>query len=355
MTDRPFPLAQYVEGVVRLLDSIGYNDNNHTPDARRTALAAVYSATARFFADPGQQDIITKQVKQAKMDVAMRTSVMVTVYCWPKVREEVQIALSIYWVYIVILDDSPVGPDAEMDGFTADLLTGRQQQHPFWKLMAPFLEQRLLPIYGPFCSMTMLRGTLDYFQGCWIETRNFAGFKGSHYFPLFLRRMNALGGFSGASLFPRDVVDEQEHFEEVTTAIAEIEPMAAWYNDLFSFYKEWDQPHEATSLVNSVCKVECIGIDESFDRLIADTVHSSNRLLSVFRESASPEIEAIVNAFVQGYCTWSFCDVRYKMKEVYEQADTVPYGERFRQYYDHAMEVGSLDFEHWAPSGATFI
>lgn len=354
MQPRALPFAQYVEGIVRLLDSVSYNDTNYTSDERLTRLKNVYAATAQFFADPEQQAVISKQVKQKKMDAVMRTSVQVTVYCWPKCSETVQTAISIYFVYIVILDDSSQGPDANMDGFATDLLKGRQQQHPFWRLMTPFLEQ-FLPLYGPFCSMAILRSTFDYFHGCWIETRNFGGFKGSDYFPLFLRRLNGLGGICGGSLFPKDSVDEQKHFEEIATAIAQIEPMVAFFNDLFSFYKEWDEPRDAINLVNSVANVEGIELEAAFERLIVDTIHSSERLLAVFKDSGSAEIKEIINAFVQGYCTWHFCDTRFRMEEVFKKAESVPYGEQFRRYYQHAMSIGSPRIEDWAPSGATFI
>lgn len=175
----------------------------------------------------------------------MRTSVQLVVSCWVKVSPQVMVAISISFVYIILLDDSNIDPGPDMGSFSQDLLEGNQQKHPFWRLMNDHLSN-FLKHYGSFCELTIIRSTFDYFQGCWIEIHNFQGFPSSHYYSLFLRRVNCLGGICGGSLFPAEDFDERALFKKVISTIPQIELMAAFVNDLVSFDKGF-KTHETRS------------------------------------------------------------------------------------------------------------
>jgi trichodiene synthase len=345
MKNSNFPLELYVGGLVKFLDTIEYHDDNYDHHERLKTLQYVYSETAKHFAQPLQQD--TLKVKTKRLAAVMRTSVQVVVFCWVKVSLEVMVAISIYFVYIVLLDDSNNDPHPDMGSFFEDVLHGNEQKHPFWRLMNAHLSD-FLRHYGSFCGLAIFRSTLDFFQGCWIETHDFQGFPGSDYFPLFLRRLNGLGGICGGSLFPANKFDERVLFNEITTAIAQIEPQVAFVNDLISFYKEFDSPRDQVSLVTNVCQVEGIPLQQAFDRLTDDTIRSCEQLKLIFDAGKTPALAASIHAFVQGYVTWHFCDPRFRMREVYERSGETPHGTKFRYYYEAAMKVGSIDVEEWA-------
>lgn len=344
MDSTDFPIGFYVKALVRYLDAIQYDDDNYGHAERVKNLGHVYAETAKYFAQPTQQAAI--KAKPARLDAVMRSSTRIVVYCWTMVSLDVMVAISIYVVHIVLLDDTTNNPAREMETFCGDLIQGKQQKHPFWRLMNAHLT-KLLSHYGGYCALSITRSTLDYFQGCWVEQHDFLGYPGSESFPLHLRRLNGLGGICGGSLFPRSDFDEEALFPQIATVIAEIEPPVAFVNDLMSFYKEYSNPRDQVNLVTSYCRVEGISQQQSFDRVVADTIRSSQRMIEVL-DGKDPKIAETIRAFTHGYVTWHFCDERYRMREVYERCDDSPDGLKFRQYYDKAMEVGSIDFREWA-------
>lgn len=172
-----FPLKSYLTVQVRFLDAIQYCDTSYSREDRLALLRDVYSKTAQHFACPEQRASLNG-ISDRQLDVIMRTSVQVSVYCWVKLTPQELTALSIYWVYIVTLDDSNDNPHDGMSSFFGDLVHGKPQRHGFWRAMSHYLPD-LLVHYGPFCSFNIIRSTLDcgYFPR---ETLSL------HIFPLLL-------------------------------------------------------------------------------------------------------------------------------------------------------------------------
>ena len=345
MSKTEFPLDHYTGALVKFLDKIEYNDDNYDNSERLKTLQHVYSETAKHFAQPAVQDAMN--VNPEKMAVVMRTSVQVTVYSWVKVPLKVLVAVSIYFVYIAWYDDVDEDPRPKMELFCDDLLRGKEQKHPYWRLMTDHLLN-FCRLYGSFCGLAIIRSTFDHFQGCWIETNQFQALPGSDCVPLFLRRLNGLGHVCGASLFPIETFDEQAVFDEVTTVLAQIDPVVTWVNDLMSYYKEFDVPRDQINLVTNMCEVEGITAEQAFDRLTDDTVRSVDRLEAVFAGGKSPAVAELVHAFTQGYVTWHFCDERYRMREVYDRVGGSSHGLKFRQYYEAAMKITPFHMNDWA-------
>ena len=341
-----FPFDQYLSALVKLLDTVPYRDENYDRARRLGTLRHVYFETAKHFAQPSQKDAL--KVHSKRMEAAMRTSVQLIVLCWVKLPPHIMVSLSIYFVYMILLDDSDDDPRSNMESFAQDIIHGREQKSTFWRLMNDHLASNLLLYYGGFCSLSIFRSTLDFYQGCWIETHNFQGLPGSKYFPLFLRRLNGLGGICGASLFPKANCDEETLFEEITTVVAQIEPVIALVNDMISFYKEFDTPRDQINLITSQCRAEGISIKEAFDRLTADTINCVHQLQTVFHHDRSPLVAEIVRTFLEGYVTWHFCDERYRMRELYQKVDETPDGEIFRRYFENTMEAVPMSVKEWS-------
>lgn len=160
-----FPLKSYLAVQVRFLDAIQYCDTSYSRQDRLALLRDVYSKTAQHFACPEQRASLNS-VSDRQLDVIMRTSVQVSVYCWIKLTPQELTALSIYWVYIVTLDDSNDNPHDGMSSFFGDLVHGKPQRHGFWRAMNHYLPD-LLVHYGPFCSFNIIRSTLDC--GCFFQ------------------------------------------------------------------------------------------------------------------------------------------------------------------------------------------
>ena len=347
MESSEFPLDHYLSAVVRLLDTAKYHDDSFEHDERVKRLRHVYGETAKHFAQPIQQQ--TLKIEPERLTAVMRTTARAAVYCFVNVSPQVMVAISIFCVHTFLLDDSSIDLDAGMASFSQDLLDGKQQKHPFWRLMNDHLPG-FLQHYGSFCALNILRATFDYFQGCWIETHEFQGYPSSSEYPQYLRRLNGQGGICGAGLFPAEDFDERAPFKEITTAIAQIDPIVTFVNDLISFYKEYDRPRDQVSLVTNYCQVEGISLDQAFDRLTENAIYASERLLNLFDEGQAPAVADSIQRFLYGYITWHFCDERYRMHEVYERSGNSPDGIKFREYYESAMKVGSIDFKEWAVS-----
>jgi len=337
----------FISALNRYLDTIQYDDTIYDHETRVAYLRHVYAETAKYFDQPEQKAAIGAQ--PARFKAIMRTSAQVVVYCWSKCSLDVMVAVSVYFVHIVLLDDSTSNPSPLMSTFGNDLIKGEKQKHPFWSLMNVHLSE-FLSHYGGFCSLAILRSTLDYFQGCWVEQHGFHGYPGSEYFPGFLRRLNGLGGICGGSLFPRADFDEDALFPQIATAIAEIEIPVAFINDLMSFYKEYGNPRDEVNLVSNWCVTDGLTMPESFDRLLEETCRGSKRVLDILngKDGRDPKVSETILAFIHGYVTWHFCDERFRFKEAYERCGNSPEELRFRKYYEKAIAVGTIDFKEWA-------
>lgn len=343
-TTKQFPLNQYVAALAKFLETIDYHDDLFSPQQRLESLRYVYYHTAKHFDQPAEKAAL--RISPKRLQAVMRTSTLVTVYCWAKCPLDVMVGVSVYFVYIIMLDDSPEMPNAQMTTFCEDLIKGKPQNHVFWQRMNAHLTN-FLPYYGGFCAITIFRSTLDFFQGCWIEQNNFGGFPGSSYFPHFLRRLNGLGGISSATLFPRSEFDEEAVFKEIVTAIAQIEPQLTLCNDLISFYKEFDSPRDQINLVTNMTHCNGVPWEVAFEQLTSDTILYCEQLVNVFK-GKDPKVEATVRAFVHGYVTWHLCDPRFRMEEVYKLCGDSEADLKFREYYEEATSIGRIDFSLWA-------
>lgn len=196
--------------------------------------------------------------------------------------------------------------------------------------------------------------TCEVFQGCWVEQYNFLGFPGSFDYPNFLRRLNGLGHCVGGSIFPKERFDEKELFTEITTAIAQMENWMVFVNDLLSFYKEFDEPRDQTSLVNNYAQCNGIALEEALEIVTNDTIVDSEQLLGVFHNK-DPKILHTLRTFLQGYVTWHLCDPRYRLQELLSLADEPSrVSTKLCNYLQSAKKVGSVDPKAWAyPSVAS--
>lgn len=337
------PLDTIRHSIVRFLDALEYDDYNLTRDERIEGLRYVHSKTAEYFTLPLPRETL-KSVDPARIAAVTRTISHFIVYCWSKIPRDVQVDISIYLSIINVLDDEiNADPNAQMVSFWGDLLTGKQQKHPFWLLMNAHLP-RLLDHYGNFCAFNIMRCTFDYFEGCWIEQHNFQGYPGSDCYPLFLRRLNCLGGAVGGTIFPASEFDDQKLFKEFSCTMAQIDGPVAFVNDLFSYYKEFNQ--DEANLVSNWRTVDGITHEQALERLTDQTIHACLRILEIFKDKDS-KVLATIRTFIHGYVTWHFCDLRYRLREVYDSAGDGPDGAKFRQYFERALTVGWVDLHEW--------
>ncbi|KAK6450105.1 trichodiene synthase [Trichoderma asperellum] len=334
-----FPRTTYMEAMVRLLDTMSYNDENFTDAQRVKCLKYCYAKAAEHFAQLHIQEALKVPPKQ--LDAALKTIVGMCVYSWCRVSQELMADLSIYYTYALLLDDSREEPADTMVTWYGDLLNAKPQAHGWWRLVNDFIPN-VLRHYGGYCQMTIVRSTIDFFQGCWIEQHNFKGFRGSSDYPCFLRRLNGLGQSVGAFIWPIKLINEEKHFLEITTAIAQVENWIAWTNDLFSFYKEYLVERDQTSLINNYVECEGITINQALAKLCKDTIRSSEEIIQVFHDK-DPKMYEILTCYMQGYITWHLSDDRYRLFELYESAGDGVMAQRFKNYVESARRVGYID------------
>lgn len=188
-----------------------------------------------------------------------------------------------------------------------------------------------------------------------IEHYDFEGFRGSHDYPFFLRRLTGVAQGYGAMLFPKDQFDEHALFNEIISSIAQSEPLILFLNDLFSFYKEFGCPKDETGLINGYCHVDGISVYQSFNRVADDSIVRFQQILDVF-EHKDPKIRAAIRRFFQGYITWHLTCERYRLNELYELCGDRPNEVNFRHYYEEAIKAKGVETKEWAvPSVATVI
>ncbi|KAJ5584760.1 uncharacterized protein N7459_004560 [Penicillium hispanicum] len=160
--------------------------------------------------------------------------------------------------------------------------------------------------------------------------------------------MNGLGHAVGALIWPAEMFDEKTLFKEITTAICMMENWMVWVNDLISFYKEFDDPRDQTSLINNYCHVEGLSVTAALEKLTRNTLRVNEQIVSVFKDK-DPRLVDTLTRFMHGYVTWHLCDNRYRINEIYEQAgEGDELGRKFRSYYEEANRVGRVDPKEWA-------
>lgn len=343
-----FPSAQFCRSIVRFLDTIGYDDSNLTREERISGLREVHSKTAEYFAQPLPRETL-KGVHPARIATVCRTISHLVVYCWPYVPRDAQVDISIWQSIINVLDDDiSDNPAAHTATLWDDLLAGRPPSHPFWKLMQVHLP-KLLAHFGSFCAFNIMRSTIDYFEGCWIEQHSFQGWRGADCYPMFVRRLTTLGGGVAGSLLPASGgFDDQALFKEISIVMAHIDGIVALPNDLFSFYKEFDQ--DEPNLISNMCAVEGVTMEEALERLTDQTIHACVRILELL-EDKEAAVRKTIHGFIHGYVTWHFCELRYRMSEVYHAAAAPELGlegKKFREYQDKAFSVGWVPLEEWS-------
>lgn len=166
--EQAFPMDQYLTALVHFFDAIHYSDSKFNYRERVQDLRLTYALVKKHFAQAQEQELLSLlKIKPAKLEVILRTAVKVAVYCYPNVPLEPRAAIAIHYVYCVFLDD--YSNDMESGSFLEDLLQGKQQSHPWWRLvMAHF--PNFLKYYGSFCTLTIARGTVDCKS--WTEQAN---------------------------------------------------------------------------------------------------------------------------------------------------------------------------------------
>jgi trichodiene synthase len=148
-------------------------------------------------------------------------------------------------------------------------------------------------------------------------------------------------------MFPKAQFDEEATFREITSVISQMENWMVFVNDLMSFYKEFDEPRDQTSLVNSYVQCERITLDDALKKLTHDTIVCSEQLMAVFKDRDQKVAETLFS-FCQGYVTWHLCDARYRLSELCEDAGTYPAGAPFRAYQQAGRQVGGVNPTDWA-------
>lgn len=141
--------------------------------------------------------------------------------------------------------------------------------------------------------------------------------------------------------------DEKALFTQITSVIAQMENWMVFVNDLMSFYKEFDDPRDQTSLVNNYVRCDRITLDQALDKLTRDTIICSEQLIAVFKDK-DPKVIDTLSSFCQGYVTWHLSDPRYRLKELYERAGNSPAGLKFREYQQASSAAAVLDPREWA-------
>lgn len=137
--------------------------------------------------------------------------------------------------------------------------------------------------------------------------------------------------------------DEQKLFPEISAAICTLDPWSLWINDLFSFYKESKDRHDHMSLINNYCHVGQLTVNEAFENLTSKTLQVTKEIMTVFKDK-DPRVLNSVLAFMNGYVTFHLTARRYRIRELYDQADMEhEVGRKFRLYFESAQRAALVD------------
>jgi trichodiene synthase len=205
---------------------------------------------------------------------------------------------------------------------------------------------KVLRHYGSFCAWNIMRGTFDFFQGCWMEQSSFQGYPGADCFPEFVRRLNGLGSVVAGTLFPSSDFDQKESFQELSCVMAHMDGVVTSMNDLLSYYKEFDQ--DEANLVSNWCVTDGIDKVQALQRLTDQTIRACNKILEIFAERDAG-IRDVIRRFIHGFVTSHICSKRYRLSELYDTA-TGPDADAFRAYYEQSINAAMVEQSEWTIS-----
>ncbi|KAF7370121.1 Trichodiene synthase [Mycena sanguinolenta] len=323
MSGKEFPTQYFLGILVHLLDTVQHKNVSYMHEGWVKNLSYAYAQAAKHFVQLHVLEGL-RNVKPKKLEAALQTITGMVVYCW------LMASLTIHYTYTLLLDDSDGDPEPMMRNFFGDMMAGRSSS-----------------TRGGSSSMSTSPTTIDFFEGCWIEQYAFHGYKGSEDYPDFLWRMNGLGHTVRASIWPAVQFNEWQLFREITTAVAMMENWMVWVNDLISYYKEFNNPQDQTSLVNNYCRVSDLSLSEGLEKLMANTLCITEQIVAVFANK-DPAVTQTLTKFMHGYITWHLCDKRYHMSEMLEHAhEDDPVGTCFHQYFAAANDVGRINPVEW--------
>lgn len=347
MDQASFPTSAYCSSIARFLRAIEYKDTNWNREDRIRALHTVHVGMVAYFASPLPQRAL-KGVDPKKILALTHFVPQMTVSCWSRVSADVQVDIGIFLAIMTILDDHPISHDSEiLSAFWTDLLQGKEQKHPLWMLINDHLP-KVLRHYGSFCAWNIMRGTFDFFQGCWMEQSSFQGYPGADCFPEFVRRLNGLGSVVAGTLFPSCDFDQKELFQELSCVMAHMDGVVTSMNDLLSYYKEFDQ--DEANLVSNWSVTDGIDKVQALHRLTDQTIHACNKILEIFAERDAGVRDAI-RRFIHGFVTSHICSKRYRLSELYDTA-TGPDADAFRAYYEQSINAAMVEQAEWTLSAS---
>ncbi|KAG8164898.1 hypothetical protein KVR01_005173 [Diaporthe batatas] len=136
------------------------------------------------------------------------------------------------------------------------MLVGRPPNHPFWKLMQMHLS-RLLAQISTSCEFSIKPSTIYYYEGCWVEKHIIQGWHGADGYLMVL--------LAGTLLLRSGWPDNRVLLSEISTVMAQITGIVALPNDLFAFYKQFDQVQ--LNLMSNLSVFEDITMEQTLKRL----------------------------------------------------------------------------------------
>jgi trichodiene synthase len=347
MDQAKFPTSSYCSSLARFLRAIEYDDTNWHREDRIKALHIVHVEMIAYFASPLPQQAL-KDVDAKLISSLTHFVPQMTVSCWSRVSTDVLVDIGIFLAIMTILDDHLISHEPEiLSTFWTDLLQGREQKNPLWMLINDHLP-KVLRHYGSFCAWNIMRGTFDFFQGCWIEQSSFQGYPGADCFPEFVRRLNGLGSVVAGTSFPYSDFDQKELFQEMSCVMAHMDGVVTSINDLLSYYKEFDQ--DEANLVSNWCVTDGIDKVQALQRLTDQTIHACKQILEIFADRDSGVRDAI-RCFIHGFVTSHLCSERYRLRELYDRA-TGTDADAFRAFYEQAINAAMVDTAEWTQAAS---
>ena len=154
-----FPFDDYLASLVHLLETAQYSNSNNDSQARLQILRYVYSEAVKHFSQP--QHHVTSNAKPKLLQAILEASTTFSVFCYDKLSPQNMVSLTIFTAYTIYIDDlREADPLQEVAFLCEDLLDGKQRKHLYWGLLNDYLPQ-VLKDYGSFCSLNIIRSTID--------------------------------------------------------------------------------------------------------------------------------------------------------------------------------------------------
>lgn len=235
--------------------------------------------------------------------------------CYPFVNRESQIAIGIFAVYVLLIDDLAPHMSDALSEFQERLITNRKQKSDILQSLVNFLPT-IGRFFGSYANAMITKSTIVFVYGCLLEQQysdKSVAPPEAYSFPSYFRQKTGYAEPHAHFAFPQELYTEEACLKKYLPIIPDLCDFINYVNDVLSFYKESMVGSEKTNFICNYSNVHDISIQDALRRTCSFVVENARRIRKIL--AAYPEMLDTTNQFMRGYVAWYINQSRYRLSD----------------------------------------